>query len=241
MKRVIVTTSWDDGHKLDARLCRLLKKYDLPATFYIAPHNREFPAGDLLADNQVADLSEDFEIGSHTMTHPVLPTISLSEVAAELRESKEFLSEITGHEITTFCYPRGAYTPAIAREVKKAGYRYARTVERFSFGGGDRFEMGTALEAHRNPLPTLPRDMLHIARLMHYNPIATLRCLNWEYLAKRLFDKVLEEGGTFHLWGHSWVVDGARDWDKLERVFAYISGREDVTYLTNGELPEAQA
>jgi len=240
MRQVIVTTSWDDGHKLDVRLARLLKKYNLPATFYIAPHNREFGASELLGDHQVADLSESFEIGSHTMTHPVLPTISLSEVAAELRESKEYLAEITGKEVTTFCYPRGAYTPAIAREVKKAGYRYARTVERFGFGGGKRFEMATALEAHRNPLPKLPRDMLRIARLMHYDPIATVRCLDWEYLAKRLFDKVLAEGGTFHFWGHSWVVDGARDWDKLERVFAYISDRPGVTYLTNGELPEAQ-
>ena len=35
MDRVIITTSWDDGHSLDLKLAGLLQKYDIPATFYI--------------------------------------------------------------------------------------------------------------------------------------------------------------------------------------------------------------
>ena len=44
----IVTTSWDDGHKLDLKLAKLLKKYGVPATFYIAPNNRQWDKKDLL-------------------------------------------------------------------------------------------------------------------------------------------------------------------------------------------------
>ncbi len=38
----IVTTSWDDGHKLDLKLAHLLQKYNMPATFYVSPECREF-------------------------------------------------------------------------------------------------------------------------------------------------------------------------------------------------------
>jgi len=36
MKKVIVTTSWDDGHLLDLRLAQLLQDAGLKGTFYIS-------------------------------------------------------------------------------------------------------------------------------------------------------------------------------------------------------------
>lgn len=41
MDKAIVTTSWDDGHPSDLKLAELLKRYDVPATFYIPIDNRE--------------------------------------------------------------------------------------------------------------------------------------------------------------------------------------------------------
>jgi hypothetical protein len=35
---IYVTTSWDDGHKLDMKLAVLLKKYGIKGTFYICPN-----------------------------------------------------------------------------------------------------------------------------------------------------------------------------------------------------------
>jgi len=52
-----------------------------------------------------------------------------------------------------------------------------------------------------------------------------------------MFDKVMEDGGIFHLWGHSWEVDGHGDWEKLEDVLRYISRKKGVRYVVNGELP----
>ncbi len=64
-------------------------------------------------------------------------------------------------------------------------------------------------------------------------------------MAIALFDTVLETGGVFHLWGHSWELDGRRDWERLDRVLDYIAGRSDVRYVANGELgaiaPESAA
>ena len=65
-KQIIVTTSWDDGHKLDLKLAKLLKKYGIGGTFYISPKNREFREEDLLLDEEIIKLDRDFEIwGSH--------------------------------------------------------------------------------------------------------------------------------------------------------------------------------
>ena len=37
MKIAVLTTSWDDGHRCDVRLARMLKEHGLKATFYVAP------------------------------------------------------------------------------------------------------------------------------------------------------------------------------------------------------------
>ena len=55
------------------------------------------------------------------------------------------------------------------------------------------------------------------------------------------FDHVLAHGGVFHLWGHSWVVDTARQWDKLSRVLDYVHGHEGVRYISNIELVETKS
>ena len=51
-----------------------------------------------------------------------------------------------------------------------------------------------------------------------------------------MFDLALEEGGIYHMYGHSSEHETNNDWDKLERVLAYISNREKVQYMTNGGI-----
>ena len=53
----------------------------------------------------------------------------------------------------------------------------------------------------------------------------------------RLFDRVLNMGGVFHLWGHSWEISQHNQWAALERVLAYVAHRPGVRYLTNGAIP----
>ena len=93
-KQIIVTTSWDDGHKLDLKLAKLLKKYGIRGTFYISPKNREFREEDLLSDEEIIKLDRDFEIGAHTMTHPRLTKISEREAFNEIIDSKKYLENL---------------------------------------------------------------------------------------------------------------------------------------------------
>ncbi len=229
----VVTTSWDDGHKLDFKLAALLLKYNIKGTFYIAPNDRESPEGDRLTRDEIRTLGETMEIGAHTMSHPQLPTLPDDEARKEIADSKVYLEEITGTPVVSFCYPRGEYEQKHVAMVRESGFRLARTVNRFAFDTGrDIFEMPTTIHTYDHYL-----DVFGVLNFVKWNPILFFRYYRkWDVLAKAMFDRALLTGGVFHLWGHSWEVEGHNDWQRLEDVLAYISNRKDVQYLTNGAL-----
>jgi hypothetical protein len=233
MKKAVLTTSWDDGHKCDVRLARMLREHRLKATFYVAPENQEFAKQDLLSVPEIRNLSQDFEIGAHSMTHRRLPTIPQEEAASEIFESKAVLEHLIGKEIKVFCYPGGAYTKLHVQLVRDAGYRYARTVDRYIFTADNPYEAGTSLHVYSHRFGF---DLWRMARFVKFQPIKLLRCLEWDALAKAMFDQVVKEGGVYHIWGHSWEIDQHHDWERLENVFRYISANPEVNYVTNGEL-----
>lgn len=209
----------------------MLKEHGLKATFYVAPENQEFAKQDLLSLPEIKDLSQDFEIGAHSMTHRRFSTISEQEAAREIIESKAVLEQVIDKEIKVFCYPGGAYTKLHAQLVKDAGYRYARTVVRYKFTVDDPYEAGTSLHVYNHR-----SDVWQTARFVRFQPMKVLRCLEWDTLAKAMFDQVVKEGGIYHIWGHSWEIDEHGGWERLENLFRYISGNPKVSYVTNGEL-----
>lgn len=69
------------------------------------------------------------EIGSHTVSHPILTNVGEAILRAELKESKARLEAELGHAVKLFCYPNGNYDARVRRAVEEAGYRCAVTVE----------------------------------------------------------------------------------------------------------------
>jgi peptidoglycan/xylan/chitin deacetylase (PgdA/CDA1 family) len=65
------------------------------------------------------------QIGSHTVTHPMLSELSEEERRFEIIESKRQLEEILAKPITGFSYPNGAFKKNDPELVSKAGYLYA--------------------------------------------------------------------------------------------------------------------
>lgn len=61
-------------------------------------------------------------IGSHGYYHNDLGKIPVGETAWELRESKLFLQELTGKQVTQMAFPYGSYTPEAVSEALRAGY-----------------------------------------------------------------------------------------------------------------------
>src|SRR5947209_1256927 len=128
----IVTTSWDDGHKLDLKLALLLQKYNISATFYISPRCRRFSQEDLLSAQEIRSLSESFEIGGHTLHHPNLAKVPLDFAVNDIKAGKDILEKIVGKKLQSFAYPYGAYTEQVQRAVLDFGFMVARTTKRFS-------------------------------------------------------------------------------------------------------------
>jgi peptidoglycan/xylan/chitin deacetylase (PgdA/CDA1 family) len=65
------------------------------------------------------------EIGSHSLSHPLLTTLSVKDQRREIEESKSLLSELCGVEIQSFAYPNGDYDSETRDLVEAAGYANA--------------------------------------------------------------------------------------------------------------------
>jgi hypothetical protein len=81
----------------------MLKEHGLGATFYVAPQNQEFTKQDLLTSQEIGDLSRDFEIGGHSMTHSRQQRILGQRVAHRERITVQLehrTSSNSGHMLT---------------------------------------------------------------------------------------------------------------------------------------------
>ena len=86
--------------------------------------NRHFVK--MLTWDQVVEMDRwGIEIGSHTVSHPVLSSMEEDDIRVELVSSKETLEEKLGHEVVSVSYPiggRDAFNPVVERIAAEAGY-----------------------------------------------------------------------------------------------------------------------
>jgi peptidoglycan/xylan/chitin deacetylase (PgdA/CDA1 family) len=69
----------------------------------------------------------DFQIESHTTTHPILTSVDQFDLDYELRNSKERLEKALDKTVKHFCYPNGNFNEFVKQSVKDAGYHSAVT------------------------------------------------------------------------------------------------------------------
>lgn len=82
----------------------------------------------LMTFAEIADLAADgHEIGSHSMTHCLMPECDDEALFYEVLESRRVLHDRLGLPIETFCYPNGNSDERAAKAVVNAGYRRAVT------------------------------------------------------------------------------------------------------------------
>lgn len=74
---------------------------------------------------QAKKIMDVFEIGSHTLTHPILTTISLKKAQHEILDSKRRIEKKIGKPVHLFAYPNGNYNDKLGGIVKKSGYKGA--------------------------------------------------------------------------------------------------------------------
>ncbi|EMK18851.1 polysaccharide deacetylase [Leptospira kirschneri serovar Bim str. 1051] len=126
-----ILLTFDDGSKTHWEvLVPLLKKYGFTASIFIYPSiissgKKYYMTWDQL--NNALD-SGVLDLGSHTLYHPKLPTMSRALIRKQLLESKQILETKTGRKVIDLAYPFGLFDPRVIEEAKAIGYRMAFTV-----------------------------------------------------------------------------------------------------------------
>ena len=207
-------------------------------TIYIPIAN---PENKVISNDTIRTIAKDFEIGAHTYNHTRLTRVEENTMSYELTESKNVLESIVRREVVSFCYPWGLYNKKVTEKVKQSGYKIARTVK----------SLCTTLSGPLEYHPTIHAfDYNLIAKGKHIvtasdRSLATKLLLygnifkRWNVIAKKSLDHVLENGGIWHLWGHSWEINRYDNWPLLRDLLEYakVNGRiHGAEFVTNGML-----
>jgi peptidoglycan/xylan/chitin deacetylase (PgdA/CDA1 family)/GT2 family glycosyltransferase len=91
-----------------------------------APPLEDF--GGLSVAQLIAMHERGHEIGSHTVSHPVLTTLDDSAARREIADARAALAAWLGVDVPGFCYPNGDHDDRIAALVERAGHAYACSV-----------------------------------------------------------------------------------------------------------------
>ena len=123
-----IVISFDDGylsHFVTAR--PILKQVGWPGVLNLEGKN--IGSGGLTISQVNGLISDRWEIGAHSMTHPDLTTVSSAQLEREVAGSRALLERTFKVSVTTFCYPAGKNDASVRAAVKAAGYRNATTVD----------------------------------------------------------------------------------------------------------------
>ncbi len=220
-----VTFSYDDGDTQDQRLIEIFNRYGLKATFNVNS-GLLGTANSLICDDvtvahvkprmcEIKKIYEGHEIAAHTVTHPLLTTLSDEDIIRQVEDDRLALSEIAGYEVVGMAYPGGGvnFNHHVADVIRNnTGIKYSRTT--ISTGN---FE---------------PQTDLYM-----FNPTVYHRDFSkmFEY-AEKFIELKTDTPQIFYIWGHSYEFDIANTWSKMEDFCRIISGRDDIFYGTNKEV-----
>lgn len=219
------TLSFDDGTYEDEKLIALLKKYDIPASFCINTG--------LMDGNDVIEVAGNwrrmdfdyaknnavysgFDVISHAYTHKEFTRLSDEEIVFQAKSDCGKIKELTGKSPVGIAYPGGtAYYDdrTISVLLSETDIRFARdTDDTYGFA--------------------LPENF------MAWKPTCSLLDGRLTDLAKEFAESEATEDMLFYGWDHPWALTAYNAWKKIEEFLSYISGRDDIVYVTNSEFYE---
>lgn len=220
-KRKVLTFSYDDGNAPDIRLAEIFNKYGLKGTFNIcsgllvdSDEVRDNPEGKLTR-GEVSKYfaNSNHEVAVHTLTHPWLKCLKDQEVIYEVVQDIINIEDITGKFARGMAYPFGCFTNQQKSLLRSCGIVYSRTTK----------------ATHRFDFPT---DWLSLDPTCHHND-------------EKLFELAEEFAECeprwdicrmFYVWGHTYEFDNDNNWDRIEKLAEYLSGKDDIWYATNIEI-----
>ena len=132
-----VSITFDDGYLDNLELAMpILKKYNFPATIFIATDylngkrngDNYWEKWEYLTTEELKRLTSlKIEVGSHSCSHRILTFLDSSIVINEISSSKKILEDIIQKKITLFSYPHGIFNQKIKKLLHEDGYLAACT------------------------------------------------------------------------------------------------------------------
>lgn len=216
-----VTFSYDDGVEDDRKLIDIWNRYGMKGTLninsgrqdasivYTRPENGYRVAR--IAAEELPELYAGHEVATHSYTHPHLENLQGAELDEEIRKDKETIENWFGVPIVGHAYPFGTWNEEVVEALEKNGLQYARTVVTT-----DSF--------------AIPQRLLTWDCTCHHNHPRLME------LAKEFVEADPNEPMLFSIWGHSYEFGMQDNWNVMEELCAYLSGRDDIFFGTNSEV-----
>jgi peptidoglycan/xylan/chitin deacetylase (PgdA/CDA1 family) len=155
----VVAIHLDDGWSSQLQVVPILERYRFKATFWIIAGKGIGRPHMTWDEIQTVHAHALFDVGSHTMTHPLEAGSRLTDWAAgrtrgktaddarwELAESRRLIEERIGVPVLFLDWPGGFYDDTVVGLARQAGYRGLMTLDRWNNQpGGDPFRIHRVL------------------------------------------------------------------------------------------------
>lgn len=217
------TLSYDDNLYDDIRLMELMQKHGIKGTFNLSsdinrPDN-EAPEGRwprmTLAEAEEQYPKYGVEVAVHGLQHRDFTKITEPELYYEISADKANLELRYNRVIRGAAYPYGSWNQTAIEALKKCGIKYCRTVwcdQSFAIPSGD--------------------GWLALKATCHHN------VPNLMELAKNFIELDPNDCKMFYVWGHTAEFRNDNNWNVIEELLEFVSGREDIWYATNIDICE---
>jgi peptidoglycan/xylan/chitin deacetylase (PgdA/CDA1 family) len=119
-ERPLVTVTFDDGYQsVYDNALPVLQSLGIKSTQFIITGNTDTDPFFMTSAELLAMYNLGHELGSHSVSHPDLTTLTPAELDYQLSASKAFLETLTGGTVEDFAYPFGIYNDTVVAAVRQ--------------------------------------------------------------------------------------------------------------------------
>jgi peptidoglycan/xylan/chitin deacetylase (PgdA/CDA1 family) len=212
------------------RILRLLKKYDVPATFYVPA-----VAALIHPDEQRQVVAEGHEVGIHSWIHELNSVLSYEAESDIMNRAADTLEKITGVRPVGSRTASWDFSPHTLRITKEMGLLYDSSL----MADDEPYELvedGKPTGVVELPVEWIKDDApyLNMARFEAIRPYTPPSAVL--EIFRREFDGAVRENGLFLLTMHPHIIGHRSRFAILEELVQHMRGTSGVWFATHEEV-----